>query len=412
MESENKEDILEAASIIQKDEIEETSEKTVSEIEDIESSAQNSSSLNLAPCEEVSNPVESPDKTLSFGEGHQLSVSSEISAEVPEAVSPDLNDQSLDSTCSGDDEDTFDIEKDYYVPSEEDSSVCVSLSHPHTHTRNPSEISESEMLKFSGQPYAVIGGKIFPFDINDEDFFPEFELPHDNDPRTNDIINDVLQAIPDGTAEILGDIDEIDAEATPLPLRKLELTGEDDALDETPTDRSSHPDGQSFSERKSSPVNESFPDDDFVRQTSENSSQSEFSPDDSGEQTDSVTQDDPNAATEEELAEDGGERMDSVTNKDLTAATREDLEPSPDLLMKTNVSLKIYSEYQTDISPHSDSSPGEDGGREMEFADLDDLSPVPSEEIGHSKDLLCETTSSPQMSSDNRPGYSAQNPPV
>ena len=191
------------------------------EVENNESSSSSDSLENIALREELSNPVRSPDNTLSFGDDRAFTGSPSNFLGVEGANLDELS----ENTLSLENEDTFDIEKDFAVPSEEDSSLCVSLSNRGSHTRHPSELSESEILKYPGQPHAVIGGKIFPFDMGDEDFFPEFELPHDDDPRTDAIVDDMIGAIPDDIgvidsdlADIHEDVDEIDnAESTPSP---------------------------------------------------------------------------------------------------------------------------------------------------------------------------------------------------
>ena len=195
------------------------------EAENSDSSSQSSSDSlqNIALREELSNPVRSPDNTLSFGDDRAFVGSPTNFLGVEGANIDELS----ENTLSLENEDTFDTDKDFAVPSEEDSSLCVSLSNRVSHTRHPSDLSESEILKYPGQPHAVIGGKIFPFDMGDEDFFPEFELPHDDDPRTDAIVDDMIQSIPDDIDVIDSDladihedfeIDEIDnAESTPSP---------------------------------------------------------------------------------------------------------------------------------------------------------------------------------------------------
>ena len=176
----------------------------------------------MALREELSHPVRSPDNTLSFGDD-QAFVGSPANTLGVEGTK--LVEQLSENTLSLENEDTFDTEKDFAVPSEEDTSLCVSLSNHVPHIRHPSELSESEVLKYPGQPHAVIGGKIFPFDMGDEDFFPEFELPHDDDPRTDAIVSDMIQAIPDDidvTDSDLADVHEDDYEietalSTPSP---------------------------------------------------------------------------------------------------------------------------------------------------------------------------------------------------
>ena len=234
---------------IQNGVIEETplSQSRVCEAEDSESLTHNSSSQNVALREELSNPPLSPDNTLSFGEDKELFDASENLVR-PEGVDIKLNDKSLDNTLSEDNEDTFDTEKDFAVPSEEDTSLSVSLCSRVAHTRHPSELSESEILKYPGQPHAVIGGKIYPFDMGNEDFFPDFELPHDNhDSQTDVIINDVIQAIPKDNTELKGLTNDDDTDESEfLPHPKLKLSDEEDLFARSPdcesSDRIAHPD--------------------------------------------------------------------------------------------------------------------------------------------------------------------------
>lgn len=131
---------------------------------------------------------------------------------------PEPNDHYSLYTLSEGNEEPCESEREVPCSSEDESSLSDCLSIPdHIRDRNPSDYSESELLKYPGQPHAIICGKIFPFDMGD-DLMPymNFELPRDVDHRTENIIDDIIKAIPVGPT--------FDTELTPLPNRKVHNT--------------------------------------------------------------------------------------------------------------------------------------------------------------------------------------------
>lgn len=207
------------------------------------------SSQNIAQCEELSSPVRSPDNTLSFEEGQDPLDSSEIIVKPGETVD-DGEEQSLNATLSVENEDTFDTEKDFDCISEEDTSVSVSKRHPGSRHPSASDLSESEILKYPDQPHAVIGGKIYPFDMGGEDLIPESELeelPDDNREPQNEVavegtLND-SNLLKDEVEEMSAETDQIKQRITSNADGELPDKGTDA---ETNQNQDSHPDSNSF----------------------------------------------------------------------------------------------------------------------------------------------------------------------